>query len=160
LRRGTSLRRRLWAITLVRLRGALLLLRSQWRSLHALLRLRLLCLGPDWRLCGLPFLTVRLLWSRLLNMLLLRRLWLCLLNPRLLLLRWGLRKRFLPRLPNRLLTALLRLPMFLRRRRWLNMLLRRSRLLGSRAFLLRGRMLLAAAFFLAIVFPFATLREN
>ena len=64
-----------------------------------------------------------------------------------------------------MLTVLLRLPAFLRRRRLLYMLLRRCRLLGSRTCLLRRcvllrRMLLAAAFFLTIVLAFMPLREN
>jgi hypothetical protein len=73
----------------LRLLGALLFLRSEWRSLYALLGLLLLLLGPDRRLCGLAYLTVRLLWPCRLNMLLLLLcLLLCPLDMLLLLLLW------------------------------------------------------------------------
>jgi hypothetical protein len=77
------------------------------------------------------------------------------------LLLWGrLRNTFRPLLCRLLLNALLRLPTFLRRRRLLNLLVWRSRLLRSRTSLLPGSMLLAPAFILAIVPAFVPLREN
>ena len=83
-------------ISLARLLGPRLLLRSQVRSLDALLGLLLWLLGPDGRPLNMLLLLLLLRWRCLLNMLLL--LW------------GGLRNTFLPLLRRLLLAALLRLP--------------------------------------------------